>query len=544
MSITFATIDDALAATVQPVVLYGRIGGEAVTITEATVQHGVDQPVGTCTVILEAPRPASVAINAEIEIEAGYAGASRRIFHGFIPTDESITDDRGRWLRVDGVGYDSWLTDEASSGIEITGPVSLKDAFRSLAELRAIPAYLSDDTTYPDGVTDIMLGGNDQINAGHIRIANNTDPMTWLTRNADLYGYRVFGSPDGTLRMARVSGLPPESEPVAMHYEEGVNCFSLEKRRTTSGMGTYIEVLGARYTASDGGATQIRSIADEVPNEETLEPLGYRHMRISSQDIVTDVQAAGIRNVWEIDRSEVQEFVSWECNGNPALQPGDIVTVTGTTHGLTAQALWLMRIEQSVSDRGYNSRMTGWYGAGTALAAGNDCVTETVTIPGDGVVHLGDQTISYYKDPTSDGTEFSIDFTVTAEDYTSLRLTGRCHGTNSILEHTPITGTKIEIWQLPEPSLPEGPTNELRRAGSVDLPTANEESRKRRNYGSSNTYWQTFSLPLSGNLREGAAEMRIIAGEHHDPDGVDDFEVKDLELTYCGVGIPTLPGEA
>jgi len=257
------------------------------------------------------------------------------------------------------------------------------------------------------------------------------------------------------------------------------------------------------------------------------------------------VQAAGVRNVFEIDRSEVQEYVSWDCVGYPHLQPGDVVTVTGASHGLTAQRLWLMRIDQSVSAQGYMATMEGWYGAGTALAAGNDCRTETVTIPGDGCVHLGDQTMSWYKDPTSDGTEFSIDFTVTTADYTSLRLTGRCHGTNSINESTPVTGSKIEIWQLPDPSLPEGPTNELRRAGGVDLPTANEEQRKRRNYSSSNTYWTSFSLPLSGNLKEGAAELRIIAGEYSEPsDGIDDFEVKDLQLIYCGVGIPDLPGQA
>jgi hypothetical protein len=545
MSITFPDVATAVAADVAPVELFVRIGGVAVTATEATVRHGVDQPIGTCTVIVEAPRPASATINAELEVEMGYAGAVRRVFHGYIPNDESITDDRGRWVRIDGRGWAAWLSEEEYSGVEITGPVSLKDAFRSLCEMREIPAHLADDTTYPDGVTEIELGGNDQINAGHIRFANTTDPLTWVTRNAELYGYRVFDAPDGTVRLARVSGLPPESETVAMHYEEGVNCFQLQKRRDTRQMGTYIEVVGARYTASDGGAVQIRSIPAEVPNEETLEPQGYRHLRISSQDIVTDVQAAGVRNVFEIDRSEVQEFVTWECVGHPELQPGDVVTVTGASHGLTAQRLWLTRIDQSVSDRGYMATMTGWYGAGEALAAGNDCRTEAVTIPGDGVVHMGTETLSWYKDSSPDGTEVTIDFTVTSADYSSLRLTGRVHGSNSIKENTAVTGSKIEVWQLPDPSLPSGPTNEIRRAGSVDLPTANEELRKRRNYSSSNTYWQTFSLPLSGNLKEGAAELRLIAGEYDEPvEGVDDFEIMDLQLTYCGVGIPSLPGQA
>ena len=631
MSIAFPDIETAVSATVQPVELYVRIGGEVVAATEATVRHGVDQPVGTCTVIIEAPRPASVAINAEVEIEMGYPGAVRRVFHGFIPNDESITDDRGRWVSIDGRGWASWLGEQEYSGVEITGPASLKDVFRSLCEMRSIPAHLADDTTYPDGTTTIMLGGNEQINAGHIRFANTTDPLSWLTRNAEMFGYRAFDSPDGTFRLARVSGLPPDPETIGdtttnlfiagdrgsvkpatltlregpgttfpivktmvagdrvtilsgptinnsgqtnnywyevrtdagevgytgvggavlnlypvttnvSHFQEGINCFSLEKRRDTRQMGTYIEVIGARYSAIDGGAVQIRSIPAEVPNEPALEPQGYRHLRIASQDIVTDVQAAGVRNVFEIDRSEVQEFVTWETVGYPHLQPGDVVMVTGLSHELYAKPLWLMKIDQSVSDRGYMATMTGWFGAGEALAAGNDCRTEPVTIPPDGVLHMGDQTIAYYKDPTADGKEVTINFTVTADDYSSLRLAGRCHGTNSILENTAITGSKIEIWQRPNPSLPSGPTNEIRRAGSVELPTANEESRKRRNYSSSNQFWQSFNLPISGNLKAGAAEFRVIAGEHKNPNGFDDFEIKDLELTYCGVGIPTLPG--
>ena len=209
MSITFATLDDALAATVQPVVLYGRIGGEAVTITEATANHGVNQPVGTCRVWLEAPRPAVVEPNAEIEIETGYAGASRRIFHGRVVPDEAGIDDRGRWLQVTGEGWASKLRHKSYTDIIMDGPISLKDAFRSLCELRSVPTYLADDTTYVDGVTEIMLGGNDQIDGGNVIIETSTSPLDWLTRTARLFGYRVFDSPDGAVRLARVSGIPP-----------------------------------------------------------------------------------------------------------------------------------------------------------------------------------------------------------------------------------------------------------------------------------------------------------------------------------------------
>ncbi|MBA2707162.1 MAG: hypothetical protein H0U59_05095, partial [Gemmatimonadaceae bacterium] len=259
-ALTFADVDEAIAAKVRPVRLYVRIGGEAVDATEAHTRHGVDQLVGTCTVYVRAPRTANIAINAEIEIEAGYAGATRRRFHGFIPNDESITSTSGHMLRIDGVGWASRFGHPERAGIEITGPVSLKDAFRALCRLRSIPTYLSDDTTYVDGVTEIMLGGNEYINGGHIRLDNRTAPAAWLQRVPPLFGYRVFDSPDGAVRLARISGLPPAFEPVAMHYEQGVNCHSLSKSRDRDPMVTYWEVMGARYTDADGGTTQIRSI--------------------------------------------------------------------------------------------------------------------------------------------------------------------------------------------------------------------------------------------------------------------------------------------
>jgi hypothetical protein len=140
-----------------------------------------------------------------------------------------------------------------------------------------------------------------------------------------------------------------------------------------------------------------------------------------------------------------------------------------------------------------------------------------------------------------------IDITVTDADYSSLRLTGICHGTNSINNRTAITGSKVEIWQLEDPSLPESGSNEERRAGSMELPTTNEEVSRRRNYASSDRYWTPFSLPLPGTLKEGAATLVIVCGESDPEDSdddpeVDDFELDDLVLTYCGVGEPTLPG--
>ena len=551
-AITFATIDDAFAAHTLPVLLYVRVGGVAIDATEARVAHSVNRPIGQCTVYTPAPRPASLELNAEIEIEMGYPGASRRVFHGFVVADESVTDTNGNLIRIEGEGWARYLASWQPGDIEITGPISLKDAFRSLCDLRGIPTYLADDTTTTDGMTEIVLGGNDAINGGHIRLDERTSPLDWLTRTAELYGYRVFDSPDGTVRLARVSGLAtPNEDETPPTYEEGVNCFRLSRRRDVRPMANYIEVLGARYTGDDGGVTAIRSIPDEVPYADELAPLGVSKFTVSSQDIVTDEQAEWVRNATEVDRGEPYELMSWDTWGRADLQPGNVVTLNAPdTHGITDEDYWIIDLDQAVTDQGYIATVTGWRGSGEALPAGNDCITYAVL--GDATIHAGTQTISWYRDTTADSerdpydpdTDVSdrrwvvpIDITISDEDYSSLRLTGIAHGTNSIGNRTTITGSKVEVWQLEDPDAAEGPENEFRRVGSVDLPTLDEENSKRRNYSSTDRYWTEFSLPLPGTLKVGAAQLIIVSGEE---DGeVDDFELADLALVMCGVGEPT-----
>lgn len=551
-AVVFESVDEAFAAHTLPVLLYVRVGGVAIDATEARVSHSVNRPVGTCTVYCEAPRPASLELNADLEIEMGYPGASRRVFQGFVVNDETVTDQQGKLTRIDGVGWASRLASWQPGEIEITGPVSLKDAFRSLCELRDIPTYLSDDTTATDGLTEIVLGGNEDINGGHIRFDSQTSPLDWITRNAELFGYRVFDSPDGTVRMARVSGLAsPNEDETPPIYEEGVNCFRLSRARDLRPMANYIEVIGARFTEDDGGPAEIRAIPLEVPYDARLAPLGVNKYTVSSQDITTSEQAEWVRNATEVDRAAPYELMTWDTWGRADLQPGNVITLDAPdTHGIVSESYWLMDIDQSINDQGYLATLTAWRGAGEALPAGNDCITYPV--PGDSVIHAGTQTISYYRDPSKDSVRdpydpdsevkdrrwvVVVDITISDDDYSSLRLNGIAHGTNSIGNKTTITGSAVEIWQLEDPALPEGAENEFRRVGSVDLPTLNEESSKRRNYASSNRFWTAFSLPLPGTLKVGAAKLIIVSGESDDGE-VDDFELAELNLVMCGVGQP------
>lgn len=345
-------------------------------------------------------------------------------------------------------------------------------------------------------------------------------------------GWSAIHNTEGTPNFYR---LTPETVP--FRYAYGVNCYSIETDDTTDDIVTYWEVKGARYTSDDGGPVQIRSIPDEVPELDILPEPYYRADSISSQDIVTEQQAEGWRNVLELDRGNVAHFVRWECAGHPGLQIGDIVRLHSPLHEIVDEDYFLTHITESHTSTGYRAQMEGYRGTGEALEAGNDC---TIVSLSGGVIHVGNQTLSHYADPTADGITYTIPIVVTDDGYSSARLLAEGHGSNSYGEKTASTGSKIEVWQLEDPTLPESGSNELKRVGSTDLPTLDEEISRRRPYATDDRYWSDVSLPLPGSLAAGAAEVRFISGEN--PDGQDDFELRDLRLQLCGVGQPQLPG--
>jgi hypothetical protein len=401
------------------------------------------------------------------------------------------------------------------------GPISLKELNRALLVRRGVPSFLLDDTTYPDGTTPIMLGGNADVDGGAVILPRRTTPQSWLDRLNRLFGYRLFDCPDGTVRLKRVSGLPSDS--ALRTYEEGVNAYRFERRTDLAPMVTYWEVRGARYTAADGTQVAIRSIPAAVPYSAELDPPGYRRDEASAQELVTQALADAVRNVLEIDRGAPHQVETWEFDGAPDLQPGDVVQVESDTLG-SSGLRWLTGIDQDVTERGgYLAQMEGWAGNGEALAAGADCAEQTLI--GSTGVHLGDETIAWYRTPSPSGSTHTVAFTV-GSDYTSLSVAGFAHGCNS-------TVSKVEVWQGGE------------RKGSSDLPVLDENFAQQLDYDQ-DQYWTAISLPVPGSLVAGAAELRVIAGSNAAASSapIDDFEVRDLVLRTCGVGQPELPGEA
>lgn len=358
------------------------------------------------------------------------------------------------------------------------------------------------------------------------------------------YEFRALNGPTGwggTINADGVSNVYAVDmlEPVYW-FDEGVNLRSADFDIDRTPIVTYVEQIGRSYTGTDGGNSQIRSIPDAVPENDYIAPQTYIHKRYTSPWILTDRQAEGARNVKEIDLSTPDERFKWTTAGRPDVQPGEICVVTMPTWGILNRPLWITRLADDVDDRsGYVQTYSGWSGGGEALPAGEDCDTIPVaTSPR----HMGNETLSWYADPSPNGEEDTIHLDNPFEDYSSIRVEGYAHGCNSYYNNKASEGSQIEIWQKPDPAAADSADNELRRIGTVLLPTLNEEASKRRNYASSNRYWTWFSLPIGGRLKFGAFDLKFIAGEN--PDGRDDYEVKGVYLKVCGVGFPDLPGDA
>lgn len=507
-----ATID-ATHKRVQWLVL---VNGVVTPCTEATVRYAVKNPIGSCTLSLPAPVPAHVTDNARVEVQAGYVGQVTTIFRGTIPNRRQGISSDGRRATLRAVSDGQRLAGRDYTDVVYKGPISLKALFQAMCKRRRVASYYSDETTAPNGTTVIRLGNTAAANERTVTVPRKTGNLQFLNDVANLFGYYVFDSPLG-MRQQRVSGMPSAAE--AITVTEAWNALRVESEHDISGLVNYWEVFGASYTADDGQEVAIRSIPATVPYDARLAPQGWARDEKSSDLLDTLALADIVRNVQEIDHSAPDVLVPWETHGAPHLLPGDVANVTSDTAGL-AGLQWVMSVEHTINASGFRTYCEGWRGAGSALPAGKDCIT--TAIPG-GPWHIGDEYVPWYAVPSPQGTEFRVRFTA-LEDYSNIAIRGRAHGCNSQLiggKNTDLEVSKFEIWQGGK------------SVSSGTLPVLAEDYALQRPY-SQDRWWSPITVPMSGSLEPGAAELVFIAGD------TDDYEVKQLSITTCGVGQPVL----
>lgn len=493
--------------------------------------HGVNQPIGTARVTIPAPIPSTVTLNAPLAIQAGWLGSGTLpIFAGTITDIERGFDENGATATLRGTGKAAQLAFPNERDLVWRGETFLRDIFLALCRRRRIRQYRADHVTYPDGSPNVKLGGNRFVDGGDVILRKRTAPHAWLAQKAALFGYRLFETPAGPVVLQRISGKPPV--PGDLPFSEGLSFYDIGRSESNTSMVTWWTVLGARYTGEDGVQVQVRSSPRSVPPSPELDPPGYRADELSDAALVTQEQADGVRNVLEIDRSEPYEIESWTVPGSPELQPGDIVRLGSPSVGIgPSSRRWLIGVHHTFADEGFYSTLDGWAGSGRALPAANDC---TVLNIGDGPWHLGDESIDWYRVRDPLGRVLSRTFDV-PEEYTSLTLRFRAHGCNSFVVDGKLLDSRassVEVWQGGA------------RIGSSTLPVLGEYYNSRYDY-TDDRYWHDCVVPLPGSLERGRAELRIVAGvEKRDtPGAIDDFEVKTLRLTVCGIGRPSLPVE-
>ena len=527
-------------------VLFASVGGVPTQVLSVETSHGVDQLIGTCTIEVPLPAASQLQLNARIDVQAGFTETSvAPIFSGRLIDSEGTVDDGGLTARYRAEGWAALLNFGDPKDLIFQNSSSLYGIFRSLCQRRGVPMFQADSVTDNSG-TQIRFGGNSYVDDRNVILQRDQSVLTWLDSAARMFGYRVFDTPSGVVRLMRINGLPPGS-PVGV-YAEGINAYRFTRRRDLKQKVTYWEVRGARWTDNDGVATAVRSIPASVPYSADLDPPGYRKSTLNDARLVNQSLAVAARNAKEIETGQVYELDSWEIHGDAQRAPGDVVQLTSSTLLLAGANRWLTSLRQTVSDAGYLVTMEGWAGGGSALPAGNDTITLSIR---SAAVHLGDETIPWYAQPTPSGKTFTIHFNV-PDDYTAIVLSGYAHGSNSYLldnANTDSSVSKLEVWQNGA------------KVGSTDLPVLAENYEAQLPYwatgpwtfedGSTTSdvstyYWSAFRLPVPGQLKAGDAEIRIISGEDKrlpDSTKFDDFEVKLLNLSATNAGQPSLPGE-
>lgn len=527
-----APVTSATSLQMRPTQLFVTVNGVPTMVEAVDTQHGVNQKIGTASIEMILPNPGHVTLNAPIEVQAGFKDSGlATIFSGRITDASASVSDRGFSDELRAAGWATLLDFRAPRDLVYPPSSMLQDIFRSLCQLRRVPKYQADDVRYPGGITPVRLGGNPLVDNGNVVIPRRTTPLAWLDQKVRLFGYRVFDTPSGVLRLKRVSGMPPGAGYDHGPYDQGVNAYEMGRQDDVEPMVNYWEVRGARYTDADGVNVEVRSIPASVPYAWELDPPGYRADGLSDDALVSVGLADAVRNVQEIDWSRPYEEESWEIDLDHRIQPGDIAGFRSLTLAVPAtRRLWAMSVRNTASDRGYSTTVSGWAGAGVALPAGNDAVSYSV---GVGPYHLGDETIPWYAVPAPSGTTRSFWLTV-PDEYTSIVLSGKAHGTNSYFiegANSESTVSTIEVWQAGE------------KVGSTDLPVLPENYARRLPY-SNVAHWTSFRLPVPGRLEPGSVRIDFVAGEDKKATGgpIDDYEIRDVWITLAGVGQPILPG--
>ena len=517
------------------------IDGSIYDAESFTTSHGVDQGVGTATVVIPLAQYSLAnlgnAMNKRVEIRAGYNGITAPAFVGRITDSEVTFDDDGNTAQVKARGWLSMLDREvendivSGSGFTNTDP---KAFLNGIFFGYGVPTYFVDSMAYMDPAVHPTLpismywGGQPEVDGGSVIIPKGTNLLSWWRQKLALWGYRIFDTPSGTVRVQRINGLPPTGDPLVATYSEGVDLFNERQTQTNREIINWWRVNGARYTsASTGGLIQVTSIPASTPNNPDIG--GYRVGQLTDTLITNNSLATGVRISRELDYAERTIIETYDIAANTNLQPGNKIVVLNPSVDASLSvdsSRWLMAINRSFSADGFTDTIDTWRGMGNALPSGNDCIS--VSLASGGTLHIGDKTLDNYRVQAPNGVSATLSFTV-PNAYSTLNFRCYCHGVNWNQirgGNDPASLSLVEVWQ-----------GEAKK-GTAYFPELADDPYA--SYADGVTGWTFIAIPLPGSLVAGSAEIRIISGTYNaDIDQPrDDFEVRGMTVQACGQGAP------
>lgn len=542
-ALAFATPQDVLNASYTETRHTVYIGGVMTAVDQYSTHHSAGR-MSTATISIPLPAGDHIQPNAEVEIWDGHNNLMGIRFWGRLPAWNKAMVQRGNILTIKPVGWSSLLVYGERFDLTFNGPITISAIFDSLCARRGVPNYRADTILDDTGTIEVTLGNNPYIEDGTVVIPASQSLLEWLNDKAGEYGYYVYDDNLGTVRLARISGAPVDA-PVA-DFAESIGLIEADQDYDISEIVNYWEVQGPEYEDDIGRSVPIRAIPASITSDPLIpvnDGVNYRQYR--SGGVTTQQNAEIVRRRLEIDNSEPQEPIRWSSVAIPNITPGDTISITSTTLGVT-QNFWLMSVDVSNDGNGLIATYEGWRGGGVALPAGVDRIVIPVYA---GAIHLGDETVPWYTNPSPlapvyvDGDpiyEKTWDFTI-PKRATAVNVLFRVHGSNSQFiggVNEGISVSKFELWKLPIID-PE----EDRPHASGTLPVLDENYAQRYHYATDDTKWSPGAIALRGfDEEEVDVRLKLIAGKNSEATlgPIDDFEVKGIEVEVYGTVEPVI----
>ena len=543
MVTSFAAPQQALDALDTTIISAVYIGGVTVDAISWNPRFGRQSPIATCTITMPLPRPSVVTDNAVVQCIGGHNDLAGTMFSGRIPQWRNAMSLRGNLLTITAVGWASLLTYKTPVHLIFDGPIPAHVVLDAVCSRYGIPAYRADPIYDPTGTILITLGGNPQIDEGKFIIKADTAPWQVLNSAYREFHHVIMDTPDGTVRPARMAGLP-SGEP-AITFTEGVHLMSASMDHDIRGIVNYPNIEGPTYEDQDGASVPIRAAPSTVTADSRI-PVngGVNRENTRSNLLVTQQMAEIVLQYRLLDESQPAEPVTWEAVAVPGVAPGDVVEVDCGTVEVDGR-YWLTDLSITCSGGTLTADYDGWAGTGeTAGVLDNSYEIPIQSAP----IHLGDETLSHYAVPSPLAYRWIEDkkvhdkmwsFTI-PDRATAVNVRGLHHGTNSQLiggVNEDIEVTKWQVWEASVPASKYDTTGKdaPRPVASGNMPTVNEDLALRKNYKLLSN-WAPFAVNLS-RLDPGQYVLRLVAGVKAGPD---DFEVREVVLEVWGTAEPAV----